>query len=78
TAVSGADEVVEEGKTGFLVPLKDPSALADRILRVLADPQRAAERGQRGRALARERYDRQHNLAEMVRMWQATAAARKR
>ncbi|HEX2988901.1 MAG TPA: glycosyltransferase family 4 protein, partial [Chloroflexota bacterium] len=50
TAVSGADEVVDEGKTGYLVPLKDPSALADRILRVLDDPQRAAEMGQRGRA----------------------------
>jgi glycosyltransferase involved in cell wall biosynthesis len=78
TAVSGADEVVVEGETGFLVPLKDPSALADRILRLLADPQKAKEMGLRGRLLAQERYDRQHNLAEMVRMWQATAAARKR
>lgn len=73
TAVSGADEVVDEGETGHIVPLRDPSALADRILRLLADPEKAAGMGLRGRALARERYDRQRNLAEMVRMWEATA-----
>jgi glycosyltransferase involved in cell wall biosynthesis len=78
TAVSGADEVVDEGETGHIVPLRDPSSLADRILRLLADPQRAAEMGLHGRTSARERYDRQRNLAEMVRMWEATAAAARR
>ncbi|MHB0870941.1 MAG: glycosyltransferase family 4 protein, partial [Chloroflexota bacterium] len=35
TDVSGADEVVVEGETGHLVPVRDPAALADRILRLL-------------------------------------------
>lgn len=73
TAVSGADEVVEEGRTGFLVPLRDPRALADRILRVLRDPQLAREMGRRGQQLACERYDRARNVEQMVRMWEATA-----
>ena len=76
TAVSGADEVVVEGETGFLVPVRDPGALADRILLLLGETKMAAEMGRRGQKLACERYDRARNLAEMVRMWEATARCR--
>ncbi len=76
TAVSGADEVVTEGETGYLVPLRDPAALADRILRILADPDRAREMGRRGRQLNIDRYDRKNNLQQMVRMWEATAQSK--
>jgi glycosyltransferase involved in cell wall biosynthesis len=36
--VGGLDEAVEHGKTGLLVPPKDPQALADAIVQLLADP----------------------------------------
>ncbi len=73
TAVSGADEVVVEGETGYLVPVRDPSSLADRIIRLLSDPERAREMGRRGQPLACGQYDRKNNLLQMVRMWEATA-----
>lgn len=73
TAVSGADEVVEDGKSGFLVPLRDPGALARRMLRLLRDPALATEMGRLGHEIASVRYDRGHNLEQMVRMWEATA-----
>ena len=37
TEVAGFPEVVEEGKTGFLVPPRDPDSLADALIRVLKD-----------------------------------------
>lgn len=37
TDVPGLREVVEDGVTGFLVPVEDASALAERLLRVLTD-----------------------------------------
>lgn len=49
TAVGGCPEVVEDGVTGWLVPPGDPQAIADRILRTLADEARRLEMGQRGR-----------------------------
>ena len=32
TLVDGADEIIEDGKSGFLVPVKDPAALAEKML----------------------------------------------
>ncbi len=76
TAVSGADEVVSEGESGYLVPVRDPASLADRILRTLANPAKAEEMGRRGRQINIERYDRKNNLRQMVHMWEATALSR--
>ena len=38
TNVGGIPEVVVDGETGFLVPPRDPAALAAAIVRLLADP----------------------------------------
>lgn len=38
TAAGGVPEIVVDGETGLLAPVRDPDALADRVRRVLADP----------------------------------------
>ena len=38
TQVEGVEEVITEGENGLLVPIGDTAALADAILRLLADP----------------------------------------
>lgn len=54
TRVGGADELVEDGVTGILVPPENPGALADGILRPVGDPQwrRAAGAAGQRRALS--------------------------
>jgi glycosyltransferase involved in cell wall biosynthesis/peptidoglycan/xylan/chitin deacetylase (PgdA/CDA1 family) len=47
--VGGIPELVDDGKTGYLVPPGDPQALAAALGRLLEDPQRAAELGRAGR-----------------------------
>lgn len=49
TDVGGTREVVEDGVTGIIVPTGDVAALADAILKLLRNPQRAAEMGSAGR-----------------------------
>jgi len=49
TTVGGNPEVVEEGVTGFLVPPRDPAALAQAICRFLDSPELASRFGQAGR-----------------------------
>ena len=55
--VEGASEVVRSGETGYLVPVGDQRALADRVLEVLALPDRGRSMGEKGRALVADRFD---------------------
>jgi len=57
TDIRGCRETVEHGRNGFLVPLQDASALADAILRLLADREIARCMGREGARMARERFD---------------------
>ena len=47
--VGGNAEIVEDGKTGLLVPPEDSSALGEALLRLLRDPGFAASLGKNGR-----------------------------
>lgn len=49
TDVGGCRELVVEGVTGHLVPPRDPEAIADRIVRILASPDRGRSLGAAGR-----------------------------
>jgi alpha-maltose-1-phosphate synthase len=49
SAVGGILEVVQDGKTGILVPPSRPDALAAALNQVLASPERAREMGRAGR-----------------------------
>jgi glycosyltransferase involved in cell wall biosynthesis len=56
TPVGGIPAAVLEGETGFLVPVGDHAALADRLARVLGDAGLRAAMGERAAGLARERF----------------------
>lgn len=50
TAADGALEAVEDGVTGFVCPPRDIRALADAVVRLVADPELRGLMGQRARA----------------------------
>jgi glycosyltransferase involved in cell wall biosynthesis len=54
--VNGVPELIEDHKTGLLVPPRDPQALARAIREVLSDSTAASEMGAAGRAVVRERF----------------------
>lgn len=56
SAVGPVPEVVDDGRTGLLVPPGDPEALATAIVRVLGDPALAERLGQGGRTRVRESF----------------------
>jgi glycosyltransferase involved in cell wall biosynthesis len=59
--VGGIPEIVEDGGSGWLVPVGDGAALLTAIEALLADPERARAMGRRGRAIAEERFDAAEN-----------------
>jgi glycosyltransferase involved in cell wall biosynthesis len=63
SGIGGITDIVEDGRTGLLVPPGDPRALAAAISSLAADPDRARSLASAGRALARERF----GWAEVIR-----------
>jgi len=49
TRCGGPEEILVDDETGLLVPVKDPCALADAIVRLLMDPELARRMGKKGR-----------------------------
>jgi glycosyltransferase involved in cell wall biosynthesis len=56
TDVGGNNELVINGKTGFLIPPHDPKVLAQAILRLLRDPKQCRTIGQNGCKWVKERF----------------------
>jgi sugar transferase (PEP-CTERM/EpsH1 system associated) len=57
TRVGGNPELVEEGRTGMLVPPSDPQALAEGIRQYLADPWMRQQHGRNGRLAVEGRFN---------------------
>lgn len=53
----GCREPVVPGDNGFLVPVHEPAALAEAMMRFVRDPDLAPRMGRRSRELAEERFD---------------------
>lgn len=67
TDVGGTSWLVHHEKTGLLVPSRDPDRLARAILRLLNDRAWAAQLGEAGYALVREKF----RLEQVVRQYDA-------
>lgn len=57
TRVGGVPYIVDHGRTGLLVPVGEPAALATAVRQLAADPSRRAMLGAAGRAEAERRFD---------------------
>ena len=69
--IPGPNEVMDEGKTGLLVPKKNPQAIADAVVALLADPEKAIEMGKAGRKLVETKYDWKVIAAQVVDLYNA-------
>ncbi len=67
TDVGSIVEVVADGDTGYVVACEDLAGLRDRLQRLLAAPELRRRMGERGQALARDRY----TDAAMARRYEA-------
>jgi glycosyltransferase involved in cell wall biosynthesis len=77
TAVDGCREVLEDGRTGLLVPPRDPAALAAALGRVLDDDTLRRSLGENARA-ASTRYDIRACVAAMEALYDEVLAERGR
>lgn len=69
-AIDGAPEVVRDGETGFLAPLNDTQALANGMVKLIADPELRAKLGSRGRELFTDQFRHQTMSREIRRVYE--------
>jgi glycosyltransferase involved in cell wall biosynthesis len=69
--VNGIPELIEDHRTGLLVPARDPRALANAIREVLSNPTTASKMGAEGRALVRERFTVDHMVGNTTAIFDA-------
>jgi len=69
TRVGGNPEVVDEGRTGLLVPPRDPAALAEAICRTLQDRELARQFGEAARQRVAEHFSLERMLRDTERLY---------
>ena len=69
TDIRGCREVVDHDRTGLLVPVRSPAALADALLALVADADRRRRLGAGSRAKALSDFDDQHQVEMLLRTY---------
>lgn len=69
TRVDGVPEAVVDGETGWLVPPGDAEVLADRILALIENPQRARMMGAAGRRRVESLFRKERMVAQTERLY---------
>jgi glycosyltransferase involved in cell wall biosynthesis len=76
SAVGGSPELVQDGVTGFLVPPRDPPALADAIIALLSDGALRRSFGERGQALVRDQFSAAAMVEQTERLYLELASSK--
>lgn len=69
--VGGLGEIIRDGESGFLVPPESPDVLAERIVRLLSNPDRAASFGKAAKEFVFQRYDEKEILKKYVEYYRS-------
>ena len=69
TSLAGIPEMVENDFNGILVPEHDPEAVSAAIEYLIAHPEVARRFGDRGRAIAREKFSIEANVRNLSELF---------
>jgi glycosyltransferase involved in cell wall biosynthesis len=75
THLPGIAELIEDGRTGVLVPPGDPHALAGALAVLIGDPARRAALGAAGEGRVRQCFDMRDGVAELAALFGVPLAA---
>ncbi len=76
TAAPGTTEVIADGRTGLLVPVHDPTALARAIRTVVEDPALALRLGAEGRARVESEFRADAMISQFAELYERLARAK--
>jgi glycosyltransferase involved in cell wall biosynthesis len=76
TRVGGNPEAIREGENGFMVPVEDDAAAAERLLYLLRNPERATQIGESGRTSAQTRFSAETMIKSLISLYRDLLAKR--
>lgn len=76
TQIGGIPDIVDDGASGYLVPIGNPAALAEPLARLLQDPPRARAMGAVGRDRTLGRFTPEAHVARLLAVYDAVLAGR--
>src|SRR5580765_7186249 len=76
TRVGGNPEAINDGENGFLVPVEDDSAAAERLLNLLHDPERSTQIEERGRNSVQTRFSAEAMIQKLIGVYRDLLAER--
>jgi glycosyltransferase involved in cell wall biosynthesis len=75
TDAGGVREAIVEGETGFVVPAGDDQKMAERIIEVLGESERARSMGQQGKAIVAKKFASEHHLRNTLELYDELLSA---
>jgi glycosyltransferase involved in cell wall biosynthesis len=76
TRTGGTPELVVDGVTGLLIAPGNAAELAQRVIELVGDPERARRMGVNGRRLMETRFSEDRHITEIARLYQECRATR--
>jgi glycosyltransferase involved in cell wall biosynthesis len=77
TRVGGVPDIVVDGETGFLVPPRDPGAIAAAVTRLFAEPDLAKRMGEAGQRRRRAEFDLSATVRRVEQLYEELYAGTK-
>lgn len=68
--IGGLIDLIEDGKSGYLVPSNDPSALAEKITEALSNPQRSKAMAEQARSNIEQHFSAQNMLQQTLGVYE--------
>jgi glycosyltransferase involved in cell wall biosynthesis len=70
TQTTGSLEIVQEGINGYLVPIRNPHLLANKIIYLLDNPAIAQKMGRIGKKIVNEKFNKEVIINKIIKFWE--------
>ncbi len=76
TRFAGAEDLIVDGENGFVIEQKDYKKMAERILFLFDNPEKAKKMGKKGMKRVDEIFSKNQNIDRVIELWKKTSMMR--